>query len=136
MDSLYEQQDPHSHCPNRGQWHPNISYQIDIPGGDMYLEKGGFTYNLNNLGEAYDHHHHGEEHEEFHGQVVKTSFIGANSNPIFEEINQSSHYENYFIGNDTTKWKSIFFFPTSGNFVSNFADNVWNFVDKLIIDFG
>jgi gliding motility-associated-like protein len=103
--NLFAQEEIWIH-PNRGQWHQNISYQIDIPGGDLYLEKDGFTYNLNNLGEAYDHHHHGEDHEEFEGHVVKTKFIGANLNPIFEELDVSSHYENYFLGNDTSKWKS------------------------------
>jgi gliding motility-associated-like protein len=103
--NLFAQEEIWMH-PNRGQWHQNISYQIDIPGGDLFLEKDGFTYNLNNLGEAYDHHHEGEDHPEFHGQVVKSKFVGANSNPIFEELNQSSHYENYFLGSDTTKWKS------------------------------
>lgn len=95
--------------PNRGQWHANILYKIDIPGGQLYLEKSGFTYDLNNLAEVYEHAHHGENPEEFKGHCVKTTFVGALPQPIFEEVSQAEHYENYFIGNDPTKWKSDIF---------------------------
>ncbi|MBD3636151.1 MAG: gliding motility-associated C-terminal domain-containing protein [Crocinitomicaceae bacterium] len=96
--------------PNRGQWHQNISYRIQIPGGDMFLEKTGFTYDFNNLREIYDHAHHngedGDTHFEPKGHVVRTTFVGANPEPVFEELNQASHYENYLLGNDSTKWRS------------------------------
>ena len=100
--------------PNRGQWHENISYKIDFIGGEMYLEKGGFTYAFNNLGEMYDHGHGEEDHDhadhaeekEFKGHAVKMTFVGANSNPVFEESDPSSFYENYFLGNDESKWAS------------------------------
>lgn len=94
--------------PNRGQWHQNISYKINIPSGQLYLEKNGFTYDLNNQSVHYDHAHEGEEHEhhEFGGHVVKTNFLGANPQPIFQELDPSPFYENYFLGNDSSQWKS------------------------------
>lgn len=95
--------------PNRGQWHENVVYKIGVPTGDMYLEKGGFTYFFNNKSEFYNHshedHHHDDEHGfELKGQVVRTNFINSNPQPIFKEIDPSDHYENYLIGNDSTKW--------------------------------
>ena len=91
--------------PNRGQWHENVSYKIGIPSGHLFLEKKGFTYSFNSASDHYDHGHgHMHEPEEFHSHVVKTTFIGANANPVFEELGESSFYENYFLGNDPSKW--------------------------------
>lgn len=97
--------------PNRGQWHENVSYKIDIPGGDMYLEKKGFTYAFSSTGEYYEHghghshdHESGEEAPTYRLHAVKTTFLGANTEPVFEELDESPFYENYFLGNDPTKW--------------------------------
>lgn len=95
--------------PNRGQWHENISYKIRIPGGNMFLEKSGFTYDLNTQFEAYEHAHDDHGPEPVKGHVVKTTFVDANPKPIFEEIEQASFYENYFLGNDSSKWRSNIF---------------------------
>lgn len=93
--------------PNKGQWHDNIEYKINIPSGHMFLEKNGFTYNFTNTKDIHNHHdHEGDHHhtEEFQGHAVKTHFIGANSSPDFVEHDSSTHYENYFYGNDSSKW--------------------------------
>lgn len=94
--------------PNRGQWHENIQYKIGIPSGNLYLEKSGFTYDFNNQRELYDHAHEHDDHDhgsdEFEGHVVKTTFLGAHSNPMFEELNPADFYENYFLSNDSSKW--------------------------------
>ncbi|NOQ73819.1 MAG: T9SS type B sorting domain-containing protein [Crocinitomix sp.] len=94
--------------PNKGQWHKNVEYKIGIPGGQMYLEEGGFTYEFNSEGEHYDHGHGHEEAAEpevLRRHVVKTTFIGA-STPSFEELSPSPFYENYFLGNNPDKWVS------------------------------
>lgn len=94
--------------PNKGQWHNNVEYKIHIPGGQMYLEKGGFTYEFNSEGEHYDHGHGDEtipEPEVLQRHVVKTTFIGSKI-PSFEELAPSSFYENYFLGNNPDKWVS------------------------------
>jgi gliding motility-associated-like protein len=89
--------------PNRGQWHTNIEYKINIPSGEMYLENGGFTYSFTNQKDI--HNHHEDKHEnEFEGHVIKTSFINSNHNPEFIEIDSSDHYDNYFLGQDQSKW--------------------------------
>ncbi len=91
--------------PNKGQWHENISYKVGIPGGNLFLEKTGFTYALTSEGEHYDHGHgHEDEPELIKNHVVRTTFVGANPNPVFQENNPSSFYENYFLGNDPSKW--------------------------------
>ena len=97
--------------PNKGQWHENVSYKIGIPGGDLFLEKSGFTYQFHNGGDFIHGHNHKESNEQhadekFKSHVIKTSFLGANPTPKFQESIPSSHVENYIIGNDPNKWVS------------------------------
>lgn len=95
--------------PNKGQWHENIEYLINIPGGQMFLEEDGFTYALTNFAESFHHGHEGEHdlEEDIISHVVRTKFLNSNPAPVFEQINPSPFYENYFIGNDTSKWVSF-----------------------------
>ncbi len=95
--------------PNKGQWHDSVEFKINIPGGHMYLEKTGFTYDFNNLGEVSSHDHKlGDDDEhQLEGHAVKTTFLGANPNPVFQAQKQSTFYENYIIGSDQSKWVSF-----------------------------
>jgi len=97
--------------PNKGQWHANIDYKIGIPGGEMFLENQGFTYYFHNGSELIHGHHDGHDHghkadEHFQGHVVRTTFLNANLNHSYENLNPSPHVENYLLGNDSTKWIS------------------------------
>ena len=109
--------------PNRGQWHQNVEYKIGIPSGHLFLEKQGFTYSFSNVNDLYGHSHgeDGDDHDEelkLKGHVVKTNFINSNPNPIFEEINQSDHYENYFLGADSNKWINHLYLYNEVNYKS------------------
>lgn len=109
--------------PNKGQWHPNIEYKINIPGGQMYLEKSGFTYNFSNFAALHNHTHdpaeeHDHDEDTFRGHAIKTKFIGANSNPVFETLERSAFYENYLIGNDPSKWASNVYAYQQVNYLS------------------
>jgi gliding motility-associated-like protein len=95
--------------PNKGQWHENIEFKINIPAGFMYLEKTGFTYDFSDFGEKHNHKHegdggHGRDDGRINAHAVRTTFIGSNPEPVFEQRKPSSFYENYFLGNDSTKW--------------------------------
>ena len=92
--------------PNKGQWHENIEYKVDIPSGELFLENNGFTYSFSNIDDLYGHSHgdHSDENHIYKSHVVKTEFLNSNLVPSFVEIDKSQHYENYFIGNDQTKW--------------------------------
>ncbi len=94
--------------PNRGQWHPNVEYKIGIPSGHLFLENQGFTYAFSNVNEKHSHSHHYEEdhhsESELVGHVVKTRFLNSNPEPTFLELKKSEHYENYFLGSDSSKW--------------------------------
>ncbi|MFD1551522.1 hypothetical protein DNU06_03540 [Putridiphycobacter roseus] len=94
--------------PNKGQWHENVAYKIGIPGGDLFLENNGFTYQFHNGADFIHEHNHADEHLEstelFKSHVIKTTFLGANKTTKFKESIPSTHVENYILGNDPSKW--------------------------------
>lgn len=96
--------------PNQGQWDNRISYKIDLDLGEMYLEKTGFTYFLHTAKSRHMHNAETEHAEnaalDFQAHVIRTEFIGANTNAVIRENNTSDFYRNYFIGNDSSKWKA------------------------------
>ncbi len=93
---------------NKGQWNSKINFKADIPEGAMFLENTGITYHF--LDKSFIHHNHTRDNiaipDSIHGHVIKANFIGANKNPQIFTSRKSSHYENYFIGNDSNKWAS------------------------------
>lgn len=106
--SVFGQQDRIWMHPNRGQWHENIRYKVELNCGDMYLENQGFTYAFNNAGEVSHRGHEGKGNEPFQieGYAVRSVFIGSNASAAKEENDLSESYRNYFLGNDQSKWKS------------------------------
>lgn len=91
---------------NKGQWHKNVSYKVDLADGAMFLEKNGITYHF--MDKSFIHAVHSENRPQkfpdkikFHGLKVK--FLNANSTTQISPTNKSSFYENYFVG-DKTNW--------------------------------
>ena len=77
----------------------------------MLIENDGFTYNLNNFKELMSHSNFDEKkvHRSKKGvrkQIIKTKFIESTWKGNKEEKQNSNFYRNYFIGEDSTKWKS------------------------------
>ena len=66
--------------PNKGQWHENIEYKLDLALGELYIEKTGLLFNLSDAKQHFSHHHDNEfEHEEEHyrSHVIRSTFVGA-----------------------------------------------------------
>lgn len=93
---------------NKGQWNKKILFKANLSEGAMFLEKKGITYHFQD--KSWLRESHGNRNskipENIHGHVVKVTFNGANENPVISNQRKAPHYENYFIGNDTTKWAS------------------------------
>lgn len=94
--------------PNKGQWDAKINYKIDLQAGKMYLENNRFTYHFY---ESPHKHQHTtkrklvDKNTTIHNHVVQQTFIGANPS-AHSSIDNSPHYTNYFIGKDTSTWRS------------------------------
>ena len=94
--------------PNRGQWDDRILYNVDINQGKLYLEKNQMTFFLT---DAMSHNHtehesHSKEKSGIKYHAINKTFLNANQNATKVEKNASSHYSNYILGSDKSKWKS------------------------------
>ncbi len=102
-------QSPIEFVENQGQWGDWFLYRAETKGGDILLEKDGFRFILQDKKNyvRLDSFHHGQTKEspllKFH--IYKVSFEGANDAVITGQKPQTVYY-NYFLGNDSTKWKS------------------------------
>lgn len=102
-------QAPLEFIENRGQWTGGFSYRAASNKADVYVEPDGFKYVLGlpvnrDLVDAY---HHGLIKEKpvlkFH--AYKVTLVGASPLDVVGSKKQQ-HYYNYFLGNDSTTWKS------------------------------
>ncbi|MCF8433382.1 MAG: gliding motility-associated C-terminal domain-containing protein [Crocinitomicaceae bacterium] len=96
--------------PNKGQWDERIVYNVELVNGNMIIEKDGFTFSLSDIRSKVGHKHEGEEdHQDdelIHAHVIKSKFLGSNWQGKAFVKDSSSHYSNYFLGNNQAKWKS------------------------------
>lgn len=93
---------------NNGQWESPINYKIDLQLGAMYIEDDGFTYLLSDVKTKHNHNHdeHKEvEHEDYKFHVIKSKFVNSTWSGSLKEENRSHFYNNYLMGNDSSKWK-------------------------------
>ena len=94
--------------PNKGQWDAKINYKIDLQAGKMYLENNRFTYHFYESPQKHPHTNKRksvDKNTTIHNHVVQQTFIGANPS-AHSSIDNSLHYTNYFIGKDTSTWRS------------------------------
>ena len=98
---------------NKGQWNDNVQFKAKIPSGNIYLEANELTYQL------YDEQAMSRYHDLHHGLIknptpadylmnvhaFKVKFLNAEPS-VVKGSNATLDYENYFIGNDKTKWAS------------------------------
>lgn len=95
---------------NKGQWSDWIKYKVKTAGGEAVIENDGFRFILcdeQNVPKM-DSFHHGQLAKaplmKFH--VYKMTFEGATQKPRIVGSKEQKTYYNYFLGNDTSKWKS------------------------------
>jgi gliding motility-associated-like protein len=105
---------------NKGQWANKIAYKGDITTGAIALKPDGgyrmLQHNQNDL-KAIHQYLHPEGKETLakaiasrslglHSHVYEVSFLGCNPTPIAIAEKPQDTYNNYFIGNDKSKWAS------------------------------
>ena len=99
---------------NKGQWEKVINYKSDFATGTFFLHNNGFTVNLNDTADVrkaarLSHIKTAEKLIEekdfiFHAHAYKVVLVGANTNPDIVPDKPLPTYNNYFIGNDKSKW--------------------------------
>jgi gliding motility-associated-like protein len=96
--------------PNKGQWDEHILYNLPLSSGRLYVEEEGLTFFLSNATFHAHNDHKGEHDSQNHAETItyhsiKHRFLHAQTNTFIPK-DTSSHYHNYFIGNDQNKWKT------------------------------
>ena len=80
-------------------------YAVNVDLGRMYIEKDGISYHFS---DALVHKDIEEKKEnkktKYH--TIKQRFINSNWKGDYIEKERSKHYNNYFLGKDSSKWKS------------------------------
>lgn len=98
---------------NKGQWESDFLYRCFIPSGELFVSKDRITFHfwdqarLNELTTAM-HEQRGDEisNNLVKHHVVSMRFLGGNKQVAAKAEEPSSHYFNYFVGSDTSKWRS------------------------------
>lgn len=121
---------------NLGQWEQNVLFKADLDGGQMFIEKNKITYNLYDKVKYRSLHQGGIYKGKYHdmevgGHAFKVEFIGANLNPVIQRMQKTSDYNNYFIGNDQTKWRS-----NVGNYSQVWLKELFNGIDYELLAAG
>lgn len=118
---------------NLGQWDNKILFRAQLDGGKLYVENQCLTFNFYDK-KKYRSLHHGRMREKSITDSVvkchayKVHFVGANSTPLVQKMQQGFDYENFFIGNDKTKWKG-----EVRNYNQIWLKNLYNGIDYEMI---
>jgi gliding motility-associated-like protein len=105
---------------NKGQWNDKVKFMTGIYNGSLFLQKNGFRVLQHNNDDLMFIHHasHGiiDKHKlnldsakknfTLHSHVYEMQFAGANENVEIIPEKIQTYYNNYFIGNDPSKWAS------------------------------
>jgi gliding motility-associated-like protein len=101
---------------NEGQWNPAINYQFEYDNRAIFLLDDGFSFLEidSQFWKTVVKHPEVSEEKSHKVQpalrmkynVLKTTFIGSNSNALIQGSSPLNFHNNYFIGHDKSKWKS------------------------------
>ncbi len=125
---------------NKGQWVPEARFKAELPGGVVFITDHGFVYNYYNQQDIYKatgHDADGHEHvgavgdEMIHFHAYKVNFLGALPGIKYEQTEKRSNYNNYFLGNDPSKWAG-----GVGLFGKVVQKNIYNGIDVAIYSKG
>ena len=101
---------------NKGQWNPQVQFMGTISNGSFFIQKNGFTVLQHNSEDLerlqQEMHGHGENGKatkdasanRMRSHAYKVQFLNAANEPVIVADKGISTYNNYFIGNDPSKW--------------------------------
>lgn len=118
---------------NNGQWDNKIKFRAGFDGGMLFLESDRLTFNFYDKKKARQFHLKKIEPNSFIDDRIKCHafyvlFEGCNLNVPVEKLQKDNFYENFFIGNDKSKWKG-----DVRSYHQLFYKNLYNNIDYEII---
>lgn len=95
-----------SFVANKGQWNKQVQYKAEVQDGEVYFLKDRFRYNFYNPLDVQNIHDQPRDRQHLIScHAYDVIFRGSNSAAI-DGAELRKQYNNYFIGNDTSKWAS------------------------------
>ena len=101
---------------NKGQWDNHVKFRSEVPAGSFFIRNGGFTvlqHNREDLKQVLENiHGHGGDLSKRNSPLVLRShayavdFAGASDRIELVPDKPLEYYNNYFIGNDPSRWAS------------------------------
>jgi len=118
---------------NKGQWDSKILMRAGLDGGALFLEKDKLTFNFYDKQKARKFHgisaiKNRPADEIIKGHAFHILFEGSNPSTSIEKYQEGNFYENFFIGNDKTKWQN-----SVKNFHQIWYRNLYNNIDYELI---
>ncbi len=96
---------------NKGQWHENVNFKMELNDGALFIEDNGITFNITDI--KMGHHSHAHDEYEWHddnavgrGHAYKVAFKNSKKPQKISSSDATTDYCNYFIGSDESKWAS------------------------------
>ncbi len=90
---------------NKGQFPKAVISKTHLPSGALYVEKAKLTYAFYNGKQLADIHDGLAADNRVDAHAYSVSFLNANTNPTIELEEESSFFENYYLGDKLT-WAS------------------------------
>ncbi|MFD1553319.1 hypothetical protein DNU06_06555 [Putridiphycobacter roseus] len=106
---------------NKGQFEPHIKYKHSIPNGELILSNKRLVYQLYEQDKLMHNLMEKESAEPIKLHGFSVDFIGANPDALMSSSKPSSHYFNYFIGENKSKWKAKVYGYEQVNYQSLYA---------------
>ncbi|MBV9961457.1 MAG: PKD domain-containing protein [Parafilimonas sp.] len=110
---------------NKGQWDNSVKFKTDFNGGALFLKSSGYKVVLHNpeqlkaIKQYFSDHMDSAENSNnsrsvpagarkfiLHSHAYEINFLNADSNAVAEPDKPLSLYNNYFIGKDSSKWRT------------------------------
>ncbi len=92
--------------PNEGQWHENVRYKANIPGGQLYIGDSTLTYEFWDAKQLSRYHHKQEPGGALDGHVLKMTLKGTPDAVNVQPKAPSKTVFNFFYGDDPAQWVS------------------------------
>ena len=110
QDVSPEGQDRIVFIENKGQWHPNVQYKMELVNGALFFEKTGVTYHMiepeaseKKFGRTeHEHGHSGHGEAPLHF-AFRAEWVQSNAQPEQRPENARRDYRNYILGNNPKK---------------------------------
>ncbi|MDC0204233.1 gliding motility-associated C-terminal domain-containing protein [Flavobacteriales bacterium] len=83
---------------NQGQLPSYVISKTHLPSGALFIERAKFTYAFYNGQQLKEKHDRQSRQENIDAHAYSVSFLNSNNNSSSRLIEQSTFYENYFIG--------------------------------------